>query len=112
MHMTLPAACVAGTPEEMRRLPTETMEGGFSGDHPDDRDLITGKVPGRTRDDQTTFRPHMGNRGLQFSSVGGLVRAMLRRAGLIQPSQRCGSSASWALAGTCAARGLWPEQPE
>jgi alanine dehydrogenase len=77
-----PLAYVAGTPEEMRRLPPKTTEGGFGGDYPDFCDLITGKVPGRTRDDEITFYHNLGNQGLQFSSVGGLVYRKAKAAGL------------------------------
>lgn len=77
-----PVAYVAGTPEEMKRLPPKTEQGGFGGDYPDYCDLATGKVPGRTRDDQITFYHNMGNQGLQFSSVGALVYRKAREAGL------------------------------
>ena len=77
-----PIAYVAGTREEMQRLPEKTMEGGFGGDYPDYCDLITGKVQGRTRDDQVTFYHNMGNQGLQFSAVGGLVYNKAKAAGL------------------------------
>ena len=77
-----PMAYVAGTPEEMKRLPARTKEGGFGGDYPDYCDLVTGKVPGRTRDDQITFYHNMGNQGLQFSAVGGLVYRKAKEAGL------------------------------
>jgi alanine dehydrogenase len=77
-----PMAYIAGTPEEMRRLPPKTKEGGFGGDYPDYCDLVGGKAPGRTRDDQITFYHNMGNQGLQFSSVGGLVYRKAKEAGL------------------------------
>jgi alanine dehydrogenase len=77
-----PFAYVAGTPEEKERLPPKTSEGGFGGDYPDYCDLVTGKVPGRTREDQITFYHNLGNQGLQFSSVGGLVYRKAKAAGL------------------------------
>ena len=77
-----PLAYVAGTAEEMKRLPGKTKEGGFGGDYPDYCDLVSGKVPGRSRDDQITFYHNMGNQGLQFSSVGGLVYRKAKAAGL------------------------------
>lgn len=77
-----PVAFIAGSAEEMRRLPPKTTEGGFGGDFPDYCDLVTGKVAGRTRDDQITFYHNMGNQGLQFSSVGGLVYRKAKAAGL------------------------------
>ena len=77
-----PLAYVAGTPEEMKRLPPKTAEGGFGGDYPDYCDLVTGKVAGRTRDDQITFYHNLGNQGLQFSAVGGLVYRKAKAAGI------------------------------
>ena len=77
-----PGAYVAGTPEEKKRLPPKTLDGGFGGDYPDYCDLITGKAPGRTSDDQITFYHNLGNQGLQFSSVGGLVYRKAKAAGL------------------------------
>lgn len=77
-----PSAYVAGTPEEMSRLPPKTSEGGFGGEYPDYCDLITGKVQGRTSDNQITFYHNIGNQGLQFSSVGGLVYRKAKAAGL------------------------------
>jgi ornithine cyclodeaminase/alanine dehydrogenase-like protein (mu-crystallin family) len=77
-----PVAYVAGTADEMRRLPPKTTEGGFGVDFPDFCDLVTGKVPGRTNDTQITFYHNLGNQGLQFSSVGGLVYRKAKAAGL------------------------------
>jgi alanine dehydrogenase len=77
-----PVAFVAGTPEEMRRLPPKTTQGGFGGDYPDYCDLVTGKVPGRTNDTQITFYHNLGNQGLQFSAVGGLVYRKAKAAGV------------------------------
>ena len=77
-----PVAFVAGTAEEMRRLPAKTTQGGFGGDYPDYCDLVTGKVPGRTDDTQITFYHNLGNQGLQFSAVGGLVYRKAKAAGV------------------------------
>jgi alanine dehydrogenase len=77
-----PMAFVAGTPEEMRRLPAKTTQGGFGGDYPDYCDLVTGKVPGRSNDQQITFYHNLGNQGLQFSAVGGLVYRKAKAAGV------------------------------
>jgi alanine dehydrogenase len=80
-----PAAFIAGTAEEMARIPPKNTQPGFGGDSPEfmDRgqggdkpdfvDLVTGKCKGRTRPDQVTFYRNVGNQGLQFSSVGGFV---------------------------------------
>jgi len=77
-----PLAYVAGTVEEMQRLPEKTKEGGFGGDYPDYCDLVSGKTPGRQNDEQVTFYHNMGNQGLQFSSVGALVYRKAKVAGL------------------------------
>jgi alanine dehydrogenase len=80
-----PAAFIAGSAEEMARIPAKNAQAGFGGDSPEfmDRgkggdkpdfvDLVTGKCPGRTSRDQVTFYRNVGNQGLQFSSVGGFV---------------------------------------
>ena len=43
---------------------------------------MTGKARGRERDDQITVYHNMGNQGLQFSAVGGLVYRKAKEAGL------------------------------
>lgn len=68
-----PVAWIAGTNDEMKRLPSKTPGSGFGGDYPDFCDLVFGRAKGRTSADQITFYHNMGNQGLQFASVGGLV---------------------------------------
>ena len=80
-----PAAFIGGTAEQQRVIPEKNRSPGFGGDSPEfmDRgkggdkpefkDLITGKCEGRTTSNQITFYRNVGNQGLQFSSVGGLV---------------------------------------
>lgn len=80
-----PAAFIGGTEAEMQRIPTKNPQPGFGGDSPEftDRgkggdkpdfaDLVSGKAEGRTSNEQITFYRNVGNQGLQFSSVGGLV---------------------------------------
>jgi alanine dehydrogenase len=80
-----PAAFIAGTAEEMKRIPAKNPQPGFGGDSPkfmdrgkggdkpDFADLVTGKCKGRTRRDQVTFYRNVANQGLQFSAVGGWV---------------------------------------
>ena len=68
-----PLAYIGGTEKEMERLPRKTPGSGFGGDWPDYCDLVFGRAPGRTGDDQITFYHNMGNQGLQFAAVGGLV---------------------------------------
>jgi len=77
-----PTAYVAGTAEEMKRLPPPTAGAGFGGDFPDYCDLVAGKVPGRRNESQITFYHNMGNQGLQFSAVGGLVYRKAKAAGI------------------------------
>jgi len=80
-----PAAFIAGTDEEMARIPPPNPQPGFGGDDPEftDRgrggdkpeiaDLLNGTATGRTSDDQITFYRNVGNQGLQFSSIAPLV---------------------------------------
>jgi len=69
-------AWVAGTEEERRRLPAAKARAGGSGSAfslPDFADLVTGRAEGRTDPEQITFYRNLGNQGLQFASVGGLL---------------------------------------
>ena len=80
-----PAAFIGGTAEQQRVIPAknpspgfggdspEFMDRGRGGDKPEFKDLVTGKCEGRTTSNQITFYRNVGNQGLQFSSVGGLV---------------------------------------
>ncbi|MFB3885990.1 MAG: ornithine cyclodeaminase family protein [Thermodesulfobacteriota bacterium] len=68
-----PVAWIAGTEQQMRRLPPQTRVEGFRGDYPDFCDLVYGRAKGRTSEDQITFYHNIGNQGLQFAAVGGLV---------------------------------------
>jgi alanine dehydrogenase len=77
-----PMAYIAGTAQEMERLPSRNTGAGFGGDYPDYCDLVNGTAPGRESDEQITFYHNMGNQGLQFSSVGGLVYRKAKTAGL------------------------------
>ncbi len=44
--------------------------------------MISGAAPGRTSEDQITFYYTVGNWGVQFSSVGGLVYRKAKEQGL------------------------------
>lgn len=77
-----PIAWIAGSKEEMKRLPEKTPGSGFGGDYPDFCDLAYGRAVGRTSDEQISFYHNMGNQGLQFASVGGLVLKKARELGL------------------------------
>ena len=79
-----PVAYVAGTEEEIQRLPAPSAtRTGFGGAFPHIADLITGKKEGRVNDEQISFYHNFGNQGLQFACVGGLVyeRAVARQRG-------------------------------
>jgi alanine dehydrogenase len=96
-----PAAFIAGSAEEMARIPAKNPQPGFGGDSPEftDRgkggdkpdfaDLVTGKCHGRTSRDQVTFYRNVGNQGLQFSAVGGWVyqQAMRQQKGREIPTE-------------------------
>ena len=91
-----PAAYIGGTVEEMKRIPEKNPEPGLGGDDPEFSDrgkggnkpdfaaLAEGKVDGRTSRDQVTFYRNVGNQGLQFSSVGGVVYEKIKELGLGQ----------------------------
>ena len=76
-----PVAWIAGSAEEMQRLPRKTPGSGFGGDYPDFCDLVYGRATGRTSDRQITFYHNMGNQGLQFAAVGKLVYNKVRETG-------------------------------
>ena len=67
------AGFVAGSEEEMARIP----EGGAAhidaSAFPMYTDLVAGRAPGRTREEQISFYYCHGNQGLQFAAVGGAI---------------------------------------
>ncbi|HTJ99472.1 MAG TPA: ornithine cyclodeaminase family protein [Bordetella sp.] len=77
-----PGAYVAGTAEEQQRLPKPKKSKLPTQDWPVYTDVISGKAPGRTSDDQITFYYTVGNWGVQFSSVGGVVYKKAKEQGL------------------------------
>lgn len=85
-----PIAYVAGTDEEVERLPKPpATRTGFGGAFPHIAELIAGQQQGRLNDEQITFYHNFGNQGLQFACVGGLVyeRAMARKRGRELPDE-------------------------
>ena len=73
---------LAGTPEERSRVPRSKHKKSAAREWPTYADVILGRAPGRTSSEQITqYRP-VGNWGLQFSSVGGLVYRNAKRLGL------------------------------
>jgi alanine dehydrogenase len=77
-----PLAYIGGTTEEMKRLPDKAPGSGFGGDYPDYCDLVFGRAKGRTSDEQISFYHNMGNQGLQFAAVGGLVYRLASEKGV------------------------------
>jgi ornithine cyclodeaminase/alanine dehydrogenase-like protein (mu-crystallin family) len=80
-----PIAWIAGTEDEVKRLPGKTPGGGFGDSYPNFCDLALGRTPGRTSDSQITLYYNMGNQGLQFAAVGGLVWRKACAIGLGRP---------------------------
>lgn len=77
-----PLAYVAGTKEQMERIPSKIAAIGFGGDYPDFCDLVFGRAQGRVNDEQISFYHNMGNQGLQFAAVGALTYRMAKKQGL------------------------------
>jgi alanine dehydrogenase len=80
-----PMAWIAGSADERTRLPPKQENFNFIVDFPDFSDLIADPSIGRTDDEQITFYHNVGNQGLQFSSVGGLVYEKAKAAGVGRP---------------------------
>ena len=79
-----PVAFVAGTEEEMKRLPSSGLrmvQMGTSA-YATFTDLVTGKAPGRMSRDDITLYLNGGNQGLQFAAVGKVVYDKVMEAGL------------------------------
>ena len=74
-------AFVMGTEAQQARLPRATKNLKLD-EWPVYTDVLTGKAPGRTRPDQITHYRTIGNWGVQFSSVGGLVYRKAKAKGL------------------------------
>ena len=74
-------AFVMGTEAQQQRLPRATKNLRLDA-WPVYIDVLTGRAPGRTRADQITHYRTIGNWGVQFSSVGGLVYRKAKAAGL------------------------------
>ncbi|MGQ0664461.1 MAG: hypothetical protein ACT4P2_12980 [Pseudomonadota bacterium] len=55
---------------------------GAGGKDPSFADLASGKYAGRTGASQITFDRNIGNQGLQFATVGGLVYRQAKAKGL------------------------------
>jgi len=74
-------AYVMGTEEQQKRLPRATKNLKLD-EWPVYTDIVSGAKPGRTRREQITHYRTIGNWGVQFSSVGGLVYRKAKAAEL------------------------------
>jgi len=78
-----PVAYVAGTADEMRRLPPPPQaKPKIAQGWPSYCDLYHGRAKGRENDNQITFYHNFGNQGLAFASLGGYVLKKAQRMGL------------------------------
>jgi alanine dehydrogenase len=78
-----PVAYVAGTEEQMRRLPPRPQaKPKIAQGWPNYCDLYYGRAKGRENDQQITFYHNFGNQGLAFASLGGHVLRKAQRMGL------------------------------
>ena len=80
-----PGAYVGGTPLEQERLPKAKHARIQTELWPTYTDVISGKAKGRTSEKEITFYYTVGNWGVQFSSVGGLVYKLAKAQGLGMP---------------------------
>ena len=83
-----PMAWIAGSKEQMQRLPEKTSGPGFGGDWPDFCDLVFERIPGRTSDAQISYYHNIGNQGLQFAAVGGYALKKAMEAGIGRAMER------------------------
>ena len=67
------AGFVAGSEQEMARIPDARGAHIDVGDYPTFMDLAAGRCAGREDDSQTSFYYCHGNQGLQFAAVGGVM---------------------------------------
>jgi alanine dehydrogenase len=78
-----PVAYVAGTEEQMRRLPSKPQaKPKIAQGWANYCDLYYGRAKGRENDQQITFYHNFGNQGLAFASVGGYVLKKAQSMGL------------------------------
>lgn len=79
-----PVAYIAGTKEQMKRLPGRPPFKHRKEDQgwPNYCDLYFGRAKGRENDKQITYYNNSGNQGLQFSSLGGYLYRKAKKMGL------------------------------
>ena len=77
-----PGAFVGGTAKEQERLPKAKHQRIQTELWPTYTDVISGQAKGRSSESEITFYYTVGNWGVQFSSVGGLVYKKAKAQGL------------------------------
>ena len=77
------AAVVAGNAEEIKRIANPKVD-IFSRDYPLLTDIMSGKLKGRTDNNQVTFFANSGTQGLQFAATAGYVVREAKKRGLGQ----------------------------
>lgn len=73
---------VAGTPEEIERIPKKPRRDEFFQQIPVLTDYLSGKVQGRSKDDQVTFFHNHGTIGFQFAVLAAKVYALAKTSGV------------------------------
>lgn len=76
------SAFVGGSPEQQTRLPPVMREQGPGRVWPLYADVVAGRAPGRTSDEQITQYRAIGNWGLQFAACGALAYREAKARGL------------------------------
>lgn len=76
------AAYIAGSAEEMARIPPPNPIAYKRGKYPTFMDLVSGKARGRESETDITLYIPGGNQGLQFAAVGWLIYRKARELGL------------------------------
>lgn len=77
------AALIAGTEEEATRIANPGKDTSVTG-YPFLTDIMAGKLPGRTNNNQKSLHFNEGTQGLQFASTAGYVVREAKRRGLGQ----------------------------
>lgn len=73
---------VAGTPEETERIPKKPRRDEFFQQIPVLTDYLSGKIQGRSKDDQVTFFHNHGTIGFQFAILAARVYALAKARGM------------------------------
>ena len=80
-YISAVASYIAGQPEDIARIPNPAHTVRYD-NVPSITDLMTGKVAGRTSEEQITYFRNSGTQGLQFAAVAGKVYEEARKQGV------------------------------